>query len=54
VDKATEEALLEPLVRKLANILLGIALVAILFWIAGKYLDPGLRMAIVYSGFGMC
>lgn len=54
MDNATDETLMELMVKKVAGIFLAITFVTILFWIAEKYLDPGLRKAIVYSGFGMC
>jgi len=28
--------------------------VAGLFWIVSAYLQPGLRKAIIFSGFGLC
>lgn len=53
-DKATAEARADSLAGKVKGALLAIALGAILCWIAERYLDPALRKAIVFSGFGMC
>ncbi|MCX7175198.1 MAG: hypothetical protein NT159_15015 [Proteobacteria bacterium] len=54
MDKTTAEALVDSIAGKAKCAFLAIGIIAILLWIAGQYLDPGLRKAIVYSGFGMC
>jgi len=38
------------LARGAISLILAAAAFAILFWIAGAYLDPGFRRAIIYSG----
>jgi len=47
-------SLRDPIVRGVISLILAAAVFAILFSIADAYLDPGLRKAIIYSGFGMC
>jgi len=44
----------DPIVRGLAHLVIASAVLAILLWIAGAYLDPGLRKAIIFAGFAMC
>lgn len=39
---------------KRLNALLVTAAMMALFWIATAYLQPDLRQAIVFSGFGLC
>jgi hypothetical protein len=43
-----------PKARFILAALVAAAALAALSWIALAYLQPGLRKAIVYSGFGLC
>jgi hypothetical protein len=40
--------------RRLGYVSLAGLAIAGLVWIASAYLQPGLRKAIVFSGFGLC
>lgn len=43
-----------PKIRPFLAALIAAAILAALSWIALAYLQPDLRKAIVYSGFGLC
>lgn len=54
MHKTASEMLNDPIARGAIRLVVAAAVFAMLIWIAGAYLDPGLRKAIIYSGFGMC
>jgi hypothetical protein len=41
-------------VREVIVVSIAVAALAVVLWIVAAYRDPGLRKAIIFSGFGMC
>jgi hypothetical protein len=54
MHRMTIETLRDPIARGVISLVVAAAVLAVLLWIADSYLDPGLRKAIIFSGFGLC